>query len=162
MVWKIIWLVVVVTLVGCAEHRTDGVEQSNEISAECQLTSNYIEALGENEDVLLNLLVMSQMNGSPLQDRSFIPSRHSQLTSIRRFHEDQRDTLPACAQSLNHSFTATVAAAQDLLTARLIWLDDSIDVSAEKRAAERQRYFVKQWSSYQEVKQRGEISAEIP
>lgn len=82
----------------------------------CVVDSNYGEAFDENRQFLLRTLELIYRPNSPFLtgDRSLY-GYYTSLISMRRYHEDQRAELPACAEDLNEATIDLIIATQDVV-----------------------------------------------
>jgi len=143
---RLFFLLAVLFLGAC-----QGAAQSAETSPDCAVSDAYLEAVGENNGVLLNILVYSRIENSPLEDAATIPVFYANLTSMRHYHEQQRERLPACAQAHNTAMIDAISAAQDVLATRHFWNGNPDDARTQSRTVDAQADFVESWSRLSDV-----------
>lgn len=81
--------------------------------ATCTVPDVYLEALGEHQDTLLGYSIALNTGGGVLANLDTAAVNYQLLIAMRRYHQDARATLPACAQAVNTATLDSIAAAQD-------------------------------------------------
>lgn len=85
----------------------------------CTVTENYQEAVDENIFSLLRLLSLTNTENNRLHTAEQFGINYALLISMRQYHEDMHDRLPACAKGLNQELIQTITATQDVMTLSL-------------------------------------------
>jgi len=87
--------------------------QSNQQA--CTVSATYLETLGEFEHDLLRTALWTNQANSPLANDDAQRLNYQLLMSMRHHLEDQRHTLPSCAQEYNTRQIELITAYQDVI-----------------------------------------------